>query len=245
MDPPQPKKRGRKPKIQKVLLNTEDNKKINSDDENIILYLPITQNDVNNDIFINTSNENIKKHTIDYTCSNSSDIITTITKNNFINKSINKINTYCIHIDKNTKCWWCKHIFDFDNLQLPENYIKGAFYCIGTFCSFNCMKSYNFDINDNLSEKRNTLINLLYFMTFNKHINIMQAPHWLTLKDFGGPLSIEEFRLNSINGACDYLVLLPPLISKEIQIEESYKKNSNTSQSISNKHNVLLNNTVT
>ena len=38
-------------------------------------------------------------------------------------------------------------------------------------------------------------------------------------------LSIDKFRENSIVNAKEYLVLHPPLISRQMQIEESYKTN--------------------
>ena len=40
---------------------------------------------------------------------------------------------------------------------------------------------------------------------------------------FGGPLTIEEFRKNSIVNTTEFLILHPPLISRQMQIEESYK----------------------
>jgi hypothetical protein len=85
------------------------------------------------------------------------------------------------------------------------------------------MKSYNLDLNDSLSWKRESLINLLYYLTYSEYKEINSAPHWITLQEFGGNLTIEKFRENSIINSKEYLILHPPLISRQMQIEESYK----------------------
>ena len=60
------------------------------------------------------------------------------------------------------------------------------------------MKSYNLDINDSSLWKKESLINFLYYMTYNKYIDINYAPNWISLEEFGGNLTIEQFRENSI-----------------------------------------------
>jgi hypothetical protein len=152
---------------------------------------------------------------------------------------INKINVYNIEIKQETKCWWCKNSFDTPNVILPEHYYDTTFYCIGNFCSYNCAKAYNIDINDTLLWKRESLINLMYYMTYNCFKNIIPAPSWLILKEFGGFVSINEFRKNFETNNSDYILLYPPLISRQMQIEESYKK-INSSGPI-NKIDKLLN----
>jgi hypothetical protein len=72
----------------------------------------------------------------------------------------------------------------------------------------------------------------LYFQTYNKYIDINPAPSWLILTDYGGNITIEEFRNNFIFNTKEYLVLHPPLISRQMQIEESYKINKNMNISI-------------
>jgi hypothetical protein len=85
------------------------------------------------------------------------------------------------------------------------------------------MKSYNLDLNDSLSSKRESLMNLLYYQTYSIQKNINPAPHWMCLEEYGGNLTIENFRENSLVNNKEYLVLHPPLISRQMQIEESYK----------------------
>lgn len=256
------KKRGRKPKLLNLILSNKEvqsdiNEIISSEEEKIILHLPISETDINKNknnelsIFIKNEKEllnnniNLKKIKMakeEELCnslikeknntsseinvnSHTSKINNIMNTDKMIYSNVNKIMTHTLVFNKNTKCWWCRNTFTSPSVQLPEDYHNETFYCIGNFCSFNCCKSYNLDMNDSLIWKRESLINLLYYQTYSefKHINV--APHWITLSEYGGTLSIEKFRENSIINVKEYLILHPPLISREMQIEESYKFN--------------------
>lgn len=224
------KKRGRKPKntiIEPPIIKEEI---IDTEKEIIITYLPININDLDNepdisetDIFIKSENffsdNSENKHKVFNVSSSDSEFKSSVANNNF-----NKINVYNIEFNENTKCWWCKHGFNSPRLTLPEQYYNNTFYCIGNFCSWECTKAYNIDMNDNFIWKRESLIHLMYNLTYGRFKEIKPASSWLILSDFGGTLSISEFRktFETINN--DYLVLHPPLISRQMQIEESYKK---------------------
>lgn len=232
------KKRGRKPKIfmnaNKINLYDDDN--IKTDEENIIYHIPLTLSDINNDdvdmnLFIPSNNIPFTKN-INDNCSSENLITNTSINKSCLLNNINKIITHIININNNTKCWWCKYSFDNIAVQLPENYYNETFYCIGNFCSYNCCKSYNLDLNDNLIYKRESLLNLIYYLTYSIHKRIDAAPHWLTLEDFGGNLSIKEFRENSLLNNKEFILLHPPLISRQMQIEESYKFNKHKEVSI-------------
>ena len=232
------KKRGRKPKIFMNINNKINNINdvIISENENIIYHIPITLTDINNEdmnLFLPCENINkidnnciLQNKTCEFGDSTSDNIIsnTTITKTSLLN-NINKIITHRLNFNKNTKCWWCKYSFDTIPVQIPENYYNNTFYCMGHFCSYNCCKSYNLDLNDNLIYKRESLLNLLYYMTYSVYADIKASPHWITLEDFGGILTINQFRENNIINTQDFLVLHPPLITRQMQIEESYKIN--------------------
>lgn len=60
-------------------------------------------------------------------------------------------------------------------------------------------------------------------MTYSEYKDINPAPNWMALEEYGGNLTIEKFRENSVINSKEYLVLHPPLISRQMQIEESYK----------------------
>lgn len=212
-----------------------------SEKEVIITYLPININDLeinsdndekDNEIFIKSesyfSETNIqpqknfeeKKSQLCHLTSSSE----TEYKSTSVNNNFNKINVHNIEFNENTKCWWCKHRFTTPRLSLPEQYHNDTFFCIGNYCSWECMKAYNIDVNDNCIWKRESLINLMHYLTYGIFKDIKPASSWLTLKDYGGNLTILEFRKNFEIIGSDFLVLHPPLISRQMQIEESYKK---------------------
>jgi len=237
------KKRGRKPK--NVI---EEPKIINpplkSEDEQIIVHLPISLDDVVN-VSSNKHNDDEElKMFIKSEDVNKSETINSV-NNNFIEmekmfllgNNINKVNIYNIYYKPGNKCLWCKHSFDSPAVVLPENYYNNTFYCDGNYCSWNCAKAYNIDLNDTSTWKRNSLLNLMYYKTYGVFKEINSAPSWLLLEDFGGFLCIIEFRKLFLTNTKDYLVLHPPLITRQLQIEESYKK-----QSICNSNKSEINN---
>jgi hypothetical protein len=201
------KKRGRKPKnkiIEQPIVKTDEN--INSENEIIIAYLPINLNETNNnnnnehldnDIFIKSESfftesknteDKIKQKMNLLNLSSESDVKTSVIQN------FNKINIHYMKFNENTKCWWCKHCFNTPNLSLPEYLHSNTFHCTGNFCSWECVKAYNIDLNDNFVWKRESLIDLMYQNTYGVFKNINPAPSWLILEDFGGYLSINTFR---------------------------------------------------
>ena len=236
-----PKKRGRKPK-NKVLDIIPQKIDINSEEEPLIAHLSINLQDIvkgetditcssvleddsitnvsdSDSIFIkpneevNSDNNEIEK--IENEIIKLKNKLYKLTKNNKI--EVNKSN-----FTKNTKCWWCKNSFDTPAVQLPELHFQNKFYCIGHFCSFNCALSYNIDSDDNVW-KRTSLLNLLYFKTYNKNKKIVAAPNWKQLIEFGGDLTIEKFRKNSIINNSNYTLLCPPIETRINTFEKIYK----------------------
>ena len=70
----------------------------------------------------------------------------------------------------------------------------------GIFCSFNCTLAFIKDnTQDVLYKESYSLIHCMYYDLVGKKIaKILPSPHWRLLQDFGGPMSIEEYR-NSLN----------------------------------------------
>lgn len=106
-----------------------------------------------------------------------------------------------------TLCWYCCHPFDGPPLPLPLRYDdrRDVWHVIGTFCSWACMKSYNLDSSSYMRHVNSTYITLLHKRCTGRLEGIRPAPPRLTLKAFGGTLSIEEFR-----GTDKQLELVPP-----------------------------------
>ena len=137
----------------------------------------------------------------------------------------------------NIHCWWCCHQFNNTPCAIPEYYKKEKFYVNGCFCSFNCAASYNFNKNDNNMWERYSLLNLMYKKLFNqKSVKIDLAPPREVLKMFGGYMSIEEFRENSLRSEKVFTVIKPPLISIISKIEENI---SNINKSLKNNNSTI------
>lgn len=93
-------------------------------------------------------------------------------------------------------CWWCCHSFEGESLGFPYKYDEklDRFTTFGRFCSFPCVKAFNLD-ND-LATKG---INASWIFMMKKRATrsmspIRCAPKRWSLKEFGGSLSIDEFR---------------------------------------------------
>ena len=63
----------------------------------------------------------------------------------------------------------------------------------------------------------------MYFKTYNKNVEITQAPHWSSLQEFGGSLTINQFRKNSVVNTKEYLMLRPPMDTRLNFFEKSVK----------------------
>jgi hypothetical protein len=108
-------------------------------------------------------------------------------------KILNQFSNWTAKTD--IKCWWCCHNFDTVPLGMPIYYdhTVNKFSVRGIFCSFSCMLSYS--RNTKGVNSKSYLINYLYKkLTGVIGINFKEAPYKYVLKEFGGHLSIEEFR---------------------------------------------------
>ena len=94
--------------------------------------------------------------------------------------------------------------------------------------------SYNIDLNDEKVWKRNSLLNLLYRQTYKSDDDITPAPSWKILKDFGGDVSLKDYRDNLKTNNLDYTYLHPPLINFNSSVQKSYKNNTDMTTSILN-----------
>lgn len=179
----------------------------------------------NNNIFENIitiseeKKESVVKHKNSYNIHN---------KDEFINKKVksilvqfddfNKIKQWPNSID--IKCWWCCHNFENTPCGIPIkfNTDDNVFYVYGCFCSFNCALSYNFETKTDKKWERAGLIQLLYNKTYNTDEELNYAPNRECLKDFGGYMTIEDFRNNQKDTT--FNINYPPMLSIIPQIEE-------------------------
>lgn len=228
------KKRGRKSKSKIIDCSEVE---VDSTEVPIILHLPISAEE-------NTNTENKDFDTNDLFIKNENDYNKDLIINNLrseidvLKKKLEKTNVYNINtnvkmLTSNVKCWWCKNHFCTPKVSLPENYFNNKFICSGNFCSYNCALSYNLDLNDEMVWKRKSLLIKLYEKTYNSKLNILPAPSWKVLKEYGGTLSIEEFRDNLLVNNEEYIYLHPPMICRLSQVEKVYRKNNNLKVPIS------------
>lgn len=100
------------------------------------------------------------------------------------------------------KCWYCRLSIphDWSPLGIPTKYNEktGQFSSEGLFCSFNCITSYIHECGNSFRYRESGhLLYLLYrklFQTNMATIDILPAPSWKLLKEYGGHLEVEDYR---------------------------------------------------
>lgn len=118
-----------------------------------------------------------------------------------------------IPLKSDAACFWCCHSFTRRPVILPIRDTGEYIEVMGNFCSPECAAAYLFDIRQD-SHTRWEQLSLLYRIYGSCcNGNIHPAPSRMTLRLFGGSLSIEEYRtlLQSQKILID--VHLPPMVS--------------------------------
>lgn len=97
------------------------------------------------------------------------------------------------------RCYHCHHKFNNKPFFLPVEYNEqlNRFKVTGNFCSPNCVKSYA--LNSKIFQSKAYLVGYMYKKLFGFGYNIKPAPPIQTLKEYGGKLSIEDYRANFDN----------------------------------------------
>ena len=94
-------------------------------------------------------------------------------------------------------CWHCCHEIPGKVLQYPIAYDdrRGSFKVCGQFCSWECMKGYS---RDKFASHMSGIhqLNLRHYRKKITGLNdtVIAAPPFMSLKAFGGTMTIEEFR---------------------------------------------------
>lgn len=264
------KKRGRKPKEKVYSIGNVSSNKNEGVIENIILHLPLTINDfpknkeekVIDKNFVEEVNENIENKNLSENNENDDSKIEykqnlnnleqvdsrlqrKILKRNMKNIILNFVDTSNkkqLPKNNNKCCKWCIHPFENEACVLPVKYIKGEFYVIGYFCSFNCAAAFNFDEKPYDMWNRYSLLNFLYKKMYNtKYIHIKPAQDRFILDVFpGGIISIEEFRKNFLLNI-SYKMVIPPMISIVPKLEETVFEPLNANNEIISLDNEIEN----
>ena len=102
--------------------------------------------------------------------------------------------------------------------------MKNKYITYGIFCSYNCTMAYIFDKNLINPWEQFSLLKLLYKESnLNSNCEIKCAPPKEILKEFGGSVSIEDYRKSFICNDIEYRYLTPPIVSIISQIIEEKK----------------------
>lgn len=214
-------------------LDIEESTKANNEDNELSLENPTLFKD-NNNI---TDNKYVKylENKVDFLKkelelqNEKSNSIEVFANDYNIKKLLNNIvdtneNNLILDNKKDVHCWWCCHKFDNTPFPLPNKYYKNKFHVFGVFCSPSCALSYNLDQNDHKIWERNSLIVKLFnTLTDQKLDCVNPALPRQSLDIFGGPYSIDEFRLNN-DAISNSRFMVPPMVPIITLIEESYKE---------------------
>lgn len=193
--------RGRPPKDTKNQSNTisvsNSNKQVNNDteesgEEELILHLPITTDDINNvqynkkpiieveQPYKTALNTELNENTV-----NLLNIINKLKEENAEQKrNLDELTPMCyteikyytgklnfIDTENNITelsktdicCWWCTEKFDNYPVPLPTRYNNNTYNVMGCFCSFNCATAYNLNLNNDGVQERSSLLKRLYY----------------------------------------------------------------------------------
>jgi hypothetical protein len=117
-------------------------------------------------------------------------------------------------------CWWDCHPFEGQPVPMPVRYRPRTndFKVIGCFCSWNCVMAYN------RAQQRPVCSSLIGFMyrrvTQSKRSRIKPAMPRESLRIFGGPLTIEEFRSKSVDPRLTHCLLTAPMTMLRTEVQE-------------------------
>ena len=98
-------------------------------------------------------------------------------------------------------CWWCCHPFEGTPLSMPLRHDtrRNIFSTCGNYCSWSCMKTYAIET---YGLTRGSIICgnmvMLRKAMYGKVARIKPAPKRQRLIEYGGDLTIEEFRVDSV-----------------------------------------------
>lgn len=93
-------------------------------------------------------------------------------------------------------CWWCCHPFDGIPRFIPtkHDHIRKRYKVIGNFCGWSCAKSFMYYDTNYLIKNNMVMLTNMIKEIHGSYYDVKCAPPKSVLKNFGGTMSIEEFR---------------------------------------------------
>ena len=213
-----PKKRGRKPKGGKIIVNSilEETNVIH--EPNIILHLKckfadLEANSLAYDFkgvdafqFEKNKGSELGYHIIDNQIKSDMGSASASVTTNYdveFKQLCNKLKNMSYNLqnnnisDKKSDCFWCTCSFDNPPIYIPKYQINNIYQCYGCFCSPECATAFLFkeSIDTSTRFERYYLLNHIYNKVYNYTKNIKPAPDpYYTLNKYYGELSIQEYR---------------------------------------------------
>jgi len=218
-----PKKRGRKPKGGKIIVNSIFEETNIIHEPNIILHLKckfadLEANSLSYDFkgvdafqFEKNKGSELGYHIIDNHIKTDHNVnvnvnMNSASTNNYDNEFkalCNKLKNMSYNLqnnnisDKKSDCFWCTCSFDNPPIYIPKYQINNIYQCYGCFCSPECATAFLFkeSIDTSTRFERYYLLNHIYNKVYNYTKNVKPAPDpYYTLNKYYGELSIQEYR---------------------------------------------------
>lgn len=142
-------------------------------------------------------------------------------------------------------CMYCCHKFSTTPVGIPTDYVNDRFICYGNFCSYNCAKKYlcpNKNDEDDMAAiqsygdiytgdllgQKLQLLELLFHIETGAPFDeaIKPSPARLSLKLWGGPMTIDEYR-ESFYTNKTFHVFKNPVVAIGYQVEECIDTKNN------------------
>lgn len=115
-------------------------------------------------------------------------------------------------------CWHCCHPFDGDGFRSPRVYdpVEKVYHVYGWFCSANCAKAYVLEHSTFDRGYQMSVFSRMLRDVYHISDAVVESPPRISLRMFGGPLDIEEFRTHKHT----FSVVSPPFVSYCMLVEE-------------------------
>ena len=92
-------------------------------------------------------------------------------------------------------CWYCRHKFSSPRVGCPLRLAAGEVFEVeGIFCSLPCVKAFVLEQNGNCKYKESLTLLSLLSVKLGMGPCVSSSPSWKLLKEYGGHLSIDEYR---------------------------------------------------
>jgi hypothetical protein len=116
-------------------------------------------------------------------------------------------------------CWWDGHAFSGKPVLIPKSCSRdGSYVVYGNFCSPECAKAYlenEAGLDPEIRWERCMLLHHMCHRIFNDSLErIKTALPRITLKEFGGPFMIHEFREFNTNPSKQCEMVYPPITTE-------------------------------